>query len=138
MENAKILIADDDPDIRDSLRAILESRQYTVITAADREEGMEKIKTEEPDLLILDVMMTTWDDGFEMSRELKNDPQLKNIPILMLTGIKEETGIDFKSSAGDPAWCPVEGFLNKPVEPDILLAEVEKLLSKKAADERSF
>ena len=134
MANAKILIADDDQDIRDSLQALLESRQYTVVTAADRAEGMEKIKTEKPDLLILDVMMSTWQDGFEMSREIKKDPQLKNIPILMLTGIKKETGISFDSAAGDPDWCPVEGFLNKPVQPDILLTKVEKLLSEKAAD----
>ena len=134
MKNAKVLIADDDQDIRDSLQVSLESRQYTVVTAADKEEGMEKIKTEKPDLLILDVMMSTWQDGFDMSRELKNDPELKKIPILMLTGIKEETGISFDKTAGDPTWCPVEGFLNKPVEPDILLMEVEKLLSEKTAE----
>ena len=131
MENAKIIVVDDDQDIRDSLKAILESRQYTVITAADRKEGMEKIKAEKPDLIILDVMMTAWQDGFEMSRELKKDPEFKNMPILMLTGIKDKTGIDFKSAAGDPTWCPVDGFLEKPVDPNILLAEVEKLLSKK-------
>ena len=133
MENVKILIADDDQDIRDSLQAILEARQYNVVTAADKEEGMEKVKNEKPDLLILDVMMSTWQDGFEMSRELKNDPQFKDIPILMLTGIKEETGISFDETAGDPTWCPVEGFLNKPVEPTILIEEVERLLSEKAA-----
>ncbi|MFC1781466.1 PleD family two-component system response regulator [Planctomycetota bacterium] len=137
MENAKILIADDDQDIRDSLRVILENQKYTVVTAANREQGMEKIKTEKPDLLILDVMMSKWQDGFEMSRELKKDPQFKNIPILMLTGIKQKTGISFDKDAGDPTWCPVEGFLNKPVQPDILLAEVEKLLSEKAADKKS-
>jgi len=92
---------------------------------------MEKIKAEKPDLIILDVMMSTWQDGFEMSRELKKDPQFKDVPILMLTGIKDKTGMDFKSAAGDPAWCPVEAFLEKPVEPAILLAEVEKLLAKK-------
>ena len=132
MGKAKILIADDDQDIRESVQAILESRQYSVVTAADRVEGMEKIKTEKPDLAILDVMMSTWQDGFEMSRELKKDPQYKDMPILMLTGVKEQTGIDFKSTAGDPAWCPVDGFLDKPVELDILLAEVERLLSEKA------
>ena len=131
MEKAKILIADDDPDIRESLQAILESQQYTVITAADKEEGMEKIRAEKPDLAILDVMMSTWEDGFEMSRELKKDPQFKDMPILMLTGIKNETGIDFKSTAGDPTWCPVEAFLEKPVEPNILLGEIAKLLSEK-------
>ena len=123
MGNAKILIVDDDQDIRDSLQ---------VITAADKTEGMEKIKTEKPDLAILDVMMTTFEDGFEMSRELKKDPQFQNMPILMLTGVKNKTGIDFKSTAGDSTWCPVDGFLEKPVEPDVLVAEIEKLLSKKS------
>jgi DNA-binding response OmpR family regulator len=132
MKNAKIVVVDDDQDIRDSLQVILEGKQYTVITAANKEEGMKKIRTEKPDLAILDVMMSTWEDGFELSRELRKEPQFKNMPILMLTGVKEKTGIDFERTAGDPIWCPVDRFLHKPVNPDILLAEVEKLLSKEA------
>jgi DNA-binding response OmpR family regulator len=132
MGKAKILIADDDPDIRESLQAILESQQYTVVTAVDKTDGMEKINAEKPDLAILDVMMSTWEDGCKMSRELKKDPQFKDMPILMLTGIKNETGIDFKATAGDPTWCPVDAYLEKPIEPDILLAEVSKLLSGNA------
>ena len=131
MGTAKIVIADDDPDIRVSLQAILETQQYTVVTAVDKTDGLEKIRAEKPDLAILDVMMSTWEDGFEMSRELKKDLQFKDMPILMLTGIKNETGIDFKSTAGDPTWCPVDAYLEKPIEPDILLAEVSKLLSGK-------
>jgi len=132
MENAKIVIVDDDQDIRDTLQMILEGKQYTVITAADKKDGMEKIKSEKPDLIMLDVMMSSPFDGLDMSRELKKDSQLENTPILMLTGIKEQTGIPLKSTAGDPDWCPVDGFLYKPFEPETLLAEVEKLLSKKA------
>jgi CheY-like chemotaxis protein len=131
MEKTKILIADDDLDIRESLQAILESKEYTVVTAVDKTDGMEKIKAEKPDLAILDIMMSTWEDGFQMSRELKKDPQFKDMPIIMLTGIKSETGIDFKSTAGDPDWCPVDAYLEKPVEPDILLAEVAKQLPAK-------
>ena len=131
MGTAKIVIADDDPDIRVSLQAILETQQYTVVTAVDKTDGLEKIRAEKPDLAILDVMMSTWEDGFEMSRELKKDPQFKDMPILMLTGIKNETGIDFKSTAGDPKWNPADAYLEKPIEPDILLAEVAKLLSGK-------
>lgn len=129
MAKAKILVTDDDQDIRDSLQTILEAQDYTVVTAADRAEGMEKIRNEKPDLMILDVMMTAMDDGFEMARELKQDPELKSIPILMLTGIEGEIGMEFKSTAGDPKWNPVDGFLSKPVDPDTLLAEVAKLLS---------
>ena len=132
MENAKILIVDDDLDFTKALQTILESERYTVITAVDRIEGMEKIRSEKPDLVILDVMMSTWQDGFEMARELKKDAELKNIPILMLTGVKDKTGINFESTAGDPTWCPVDGFLDKPVESEILLAEVRKLLKKEA------
>ena len=87
MENAKIMIVDDDVDLTKALQITLESQQYTVSTAADRTEGMEKIKAEKPDLLILDVMMTTWQDGFEMARELKKDPELKDMLILMLTAV---------------------------------------------------
>jgi CheY-like chemotaxis protein len=131
MENAKILIVDDDLDFTKALQTTLESKQYTVVTAADGTEGMEKISTEKPDLLILDVMMSTWQDGFEMARELKKDTEFKDMPILMLTGVEERSGIEFKSTAGDPTWCPVDGFLDKPVESGILLAEIGRLLSKK-------
>ncbi len=130
MEGVKILIVDDDTDITDSLKAILEDQRFSVATAADRTEGMEKFKSESPDLVILDVMMETWQDGFEMAREIKSDPEFKEIPILMLTGVKDKSGIDFKSTAGDPAWLPVDGFLDKPVDAEVLVAEVEKLLAK--------
>ena len=128
MGTAKIVIADDDPDIRVSLQAILETQQYTVVTAVDKTDGLEKIRAEKPDLAILDVMMSTWEDGFEMSRELKKDPQFKDMPILMLTGIKNETGIDFKSTAGDPTWCPVDAYLEKPIDPDSLIEAVKRQL----------
>jgi len=132
MANAKIMIVDDDPDYIDVVKTILEREQYTVVTAGDKTEGMEKIRTEKPDLAILDVMMHAWQDGFEMSRQLKKDPQFKNMPVLILTAVENRTGIGFKSTAGDPVWLPVDVFLDKPVEPDVLLAEVKKLLSNKA------
>jgi len=131
MKNAKILIVDDDPDLTKALKATLESKDYIVITASNGTEGMDKINSYKPDLLILDVMMATWQDGFEMARELKKDPQFKKMPILMLTAIKGRTGIDFRSSAGDPNWLPVDSFLDKPVEPQVLLAEIKRLLSPK-------
>lgn len=131
MASTKIAIVDDDLDLTKALQATLESEQYTVVTAPDRAKGMEIIRSEKPDLAIVDVMMDTWQDGFEMARELKQDPELKDMPILMLTGVKDKSGINFKSTAGDPTWCPVDSFLDKPVESDILLAEIRELLSKK-------
>ena len=130
MSDAKIMVVDDDADIVSALQVILESKGYSVTTASNKDEGMEKIKTSKPDLAILDVMMTKWQDGFEMAREIKKDPNLKDVPVLMLTGVEGQTGLEFKSAAGDPEWMPVDGFLEKPVEPDVLLSEVAKLLAK--------
>ncbi|MHC5180173.1 MAG: response regulator transcription factor, partial [Planctomycetota bacterium] len=127
------LIVDDDEDICMAVQALLESRSYYVETAGTKEEAAEKFTRVKPDLAILDVMMASWQDGFELARELKKDPDLKNVPILMLTGVENKTGFEFKSSAGDEEWLPVEGFLDKPIEPDVLLAEVEKLLRKQGA-----
>jgi CheY-like chemotaxis protein len=132
MENAKIIVIDDDPDIRDSLQTILGGRNYNVVTAADRDEGMEKIRTENPDLIILDVVMSSWLDGLDMSKQLKKDPQFKVIPILMLTGVKEQTGFDFTPKEGGPEWCTVDSYIEKPVEPEVLLEEVKRLLAERA------
>jgi len=129
MAQGKILIIDDDPDITEAMMAVLQNRGYEVRTAQDSEEGMERLKQAKPDLIILDVMMRTSQEGFELSRELKNNAQYKDIPILMLTGVTQVTGLDFKAEAGDPAWLPVEEFLDKPVKPDVLLEKVEDLLS---------
>ena len=128
MNKQKILIVDDDIDLSGSLQVILERAGYEALTAASKREGMEKVRTQQPGLIILDVMMETWQDGFEMSRDLKGDPQLQDTPILMLTSIEELTGVEVKSSVGDPVWLPVDAFLDKPVAPDVLLATVQRLL----------
>jgi CheY-like chemotaxis protein len=129
MAKAKILIVDDDGDLVAAVKIVLEGSGYDVVTAFDREEGMAKLKDQKPDLVILDVMMTTWQDGFEMAREVKKEEQFKDIPILMLSGVGDKTGTDFKSESGDEEWLPVDVFLDKPVKSDVLLTAVEKLLS---------
>lgn len=126
----KILIIDDDPDISEAMRVVLENRKYEVDNALDSQEGMEKIKGNRPDLIILDVMMNTSQEGFMLSRDLKRSEEYKDIPILMLTAVKEKTGLDFKSEAGDEEWLPVEEFLDKPVKPDVLIEKVSELLKK--------
>ncbi len=130
MAQGKILIIDDDPDITEAMTVVLENRGYKVRSARDGSEGMEQMKKSKPDLIILDVMMRTSQEGFELSRELKNNAKYKDIPILMLTGVKDKTGLDFKSEAGDQSWLPVEEFLDKPVKPNVLLEKVENLLQK--------
>lgn len=132
MGKAKIVIIDDDQDIRDSVQVMLESQDYTVATAANKEAGLTTVKAEKPDLIVLDVMMDGFSDGFELAREIKAEADLKDTLILMMTAVTEKTGIEFKSSAGDPTWLPVDGYIDKPVEPDALLAEIGRLLDKRA------
>lgn len=133
MGQGRILIIDDDPDITEAMTVVLENKGYEVRSAQDGDEGMERLREIRPDLIILDVMMRTSQEGFELSRELKHDAQYKDIPILMLTAVKQKKGLDFKSAAGDEAWLPVEAFLDKPVKPDMLLDRVQDLLSGRKA-----
>ncbi len=130
MPQSRIVVVDDDPDIVEAVKVVLECNDFTVMTANNKEDGLALIRAEKPDLAVLDVMMTKWQDGFEMARELKKDSDFKDMPILMLTGVEDKTGLEFKSAAGDPDWLPVNGFLDKPVEPETLIAEVKKLLAK--------
>ena len=129
MANTKILIVDDDVDYTLSLKVILENQHYEVITAINSREGIEKAKLAKPDLVILDVMMDTTQEGFAMSRELRKEPGFKDLPILMLTSIDSVTGVGFKSAAGDKETIPVDMYIDKPVEPHVLLAEINNLLS---------
>lgn len=124
----KILIIDDDPDIVESLRIVLESRGHEVKDAASGREGIEKARGERPDLIILDIMMSKITEGFEVARELKRDRVCKDIPILMLTSLKEKTGFDFSHQAGDEEWLPVDDYVHKPISPDELLKKVDKLI----------
>ena len=129
--NEKILLVDDDPDILDALGMILEARGYQVITARDGVEGLANVKAENPELLILDLLMPKM-DGFAVCKELQ-DPRwskFKNIPILILTSVREEasrrryeleTGLELD----------VDDYIEKPVSPEVLLDRVEKLVGKK-------
>ena len=128
MSQARILIIDDDPDITESMKIVLENQGYVVSSAKDGEEGMEQIKEVLPNLIVLDVMMNSMREGFKVSREIKTNPAYKHVPILMVTAAKEKTGIDFKPAAGDEDWLPVEDFLDKPVKPEVLLDKVRTLL----------
>jgi len=124
----KILIVDDDPDLRDAIKTVLQNK-YEMMEAGARDEVFQVLSGFRPDLIILDVMMDTTSTGFELSRELRKDEQLKNVKILMLTSVDEVTNIDFKSAAGDAEWLPVNDYLTKPIEPKILVSKVEALLS---------
>jgi CheY-like chemotaxis protein len=91
METKKILIIDDDKDLVNATQTILESRNYNVVSAYNREEGLKAVINEKPNLIILDVQMDSKHAGFDLEKELKKDAVLSKIPILMQTGIEVMT-----------------------------------------------
>ena len=128
MALGRVLIVDDDPDITEAMKVVLENKGYEVSSATNSVIATEQLEKERPDLIILDVMMTTPQEGFGFSRWLHQKEKYKDIPVLMLSGVKDQTGIDFKSTAGDEAWLPVTAFLDKPVKPDVLVEQVTSLI----------
>ncbi|HUU51961.1 MAG TPA: response regulator [Candidatus Heimdallarchaeota archaeon] len=127
---AKILLVDDDQDFLEMHEAVLKNHGYDVLTASSGHEGLEKVRAEMPDVIILDLMMEKYDTGFSFSKEIKNDPLFKKIPILMVTAVAEATGYRF-SLKEDGYWMKTDDFLNKPVMPDVLIGKVEKLLAER-------
>ena len=132
MNAKKILLVDDDPDQRLSLRLPLEAVGYEVSEAASYAEGLEAVKTVKPDLLILDVMMDSMTSGFQFALTLHSpDPdteykEFTNLPIIMLTAIHSTTHLRF---GPDMDYLPVQEFIEKPIDPDILIKTVGKFLS---------
>jgi CheY-like chemotaxis protein len=128
---AKILMIDDDPDILTAIRIPLESVGHEFSEARSGSEGLEKIKEVNPDLIILDVMMESATEGFQLSLKLRDrspDSEYaayRDIPILMLTAIHTTTPLRFTP---DDDYLPVDAFLDKSADPDQLLAKVDELL----------
>lgn len=123
--NKRILVCDDDGDYVDIVSALLQNHGYEVDVAYNGEECLEKVNANPPDLIMLDVMMSTKSEGFNVSRELRNSEQTKSIPIIMVTSVNETVPFRFEP---DDTWLPVDKFLEKPAEPAKLLEEVRKKL----------
>ncbi len=133
---AKILVIDDDPDIITAVQMVLESGGHEVLSAANGKQGLERVKADAPDLIILDVMMETHTEGFELALKLHSpDPasewkSFRNIPILMLTAIHSTTPLRYEP---DIDYLPVELFVDKPIDPDDLLGKVNWILARQKA-----
>ena len=121
MNNKKIIVVDDEPDILKTMEIFLKCEGFDVITAVDGIEGLEKIKKETPDLVILDVMLPKL-DGYKVCRLLKFDRNYKNIPIVIFTARAQE--IDEKKAKEVKA----DAFITKPFQPDVFLAKIRELL----------
>ena len=124
-DKAKILIVDDDPDLIESAKIVLETK-YEVITASNGDEGVKKARDENPDLIILDVIMPV-KDGFSAAEQIKKDEKLSEIPVIMLTSYAERKGeTNIPTSKG--MMLEAEDYIEKPFKPEDLLKRVDDLL----------
>ena len=128
-KRAKILLVDDDPDFVEATKVVLESRPYEVITALSGEDGLKKAREEKPDLVLLDIIMPGV-DGFQVCQQLKKDPQLAEIPVIMITSFSERYMVT-SLGVSQGLSLEAEDFVDKPVAPAELLIRVEKWLKSK-------
>jgi len=127
-KKAKILLVDDDIDFVESTKTVLESKPYEVIVAFEGDEALRKAREEEPDLILLDIIMPV-KDGFTAAEQLKKDPQLSKIPTVMLTSFSARRG-ETAIPVSRGFTLDVEDYIEKPVSPEELLARVEEYLKK--------
>ncbi len=135
MDSKKILIVDDDPDYVNAVKMVLEKANYAVEATFSPQDGYRALEKGEFDLVILDCMMGRGAEGIIVARKLRKKKELGELPILMVTGIREQTGFFFVGDPRDETYLPVDGFLEKPVVPDVLLKEVMRLLQGRKANE---
>lgn len=121
MPSPKILMVDDDADLLEANRLYLEARGFEVRTAASAAEGLRALEGYEPDLITADLMMEHHDSGFGFCRKVKDRPQTAKTPVLMLTGVLRETGVDFsRRTREERAWIAADELIAKPVTPQQL------------------
>ena len=128
---ANILIVDDDLDIIDSLTMILESNGHQVSVKTDTDDLVESIRAASPDLIILDIIFPEDPNaGFAAARELHKNAEVKDIPVLLLSAVNQQSNMSFGFSEADISedFMPVQGFIEKPVEPSVLLSKVQELV----------
>ncbi len=127
-EPKRLLIIDDDPDFVAGIKAILVKAKYEVDVAYDPKDGFQALKSKPYDLLLLDVMMGRGAEGIMIARKLGKDATLRNLPVLIITGIREQISFLFPGQAVHPHFVPVDELVEKPVEPKLLLDKVAALL----------
>lgn len=136
MSRGKILTVDDDRDLVETLRIVLESGGYEMVAAYDAETGLEKVRSERPDLVLLDVMMPNATEGFHFVWKLRDleGEYFRTVPVIVLTAIHEKTELRFYPDSDDGTYrageyLPVQDFMDKPVDPNDLLEHLERVLA---------
>jgi CheY-like chemotaxis protein len=126
---SKILVIDDDLDFLYAVRLVLEGEGFEVNTAKTPEEGINKVLDTEPDLVVLDVMMPTGLEGFEVARALREKHNLRELPILILTAVHNVREVPYRF-APDEDYLPVDVFIDKPIKPEALVETIKEMLGE--------
>jgi len=122
----KILLVDDDIDLLEQNKILLENKGFTVITAENSEDGWKKFQQEKPDVAIIDLIMEEMDSGFVLCYKIKKSEHGKKIPVFILTSATYDTGFKFSASTPEEKeWIKCDGIINKPVVIEELLAKIE-------------
>jgi len=119
----RVLVIDDDNEFVEAMTNVLDAKGYVVDSAPNGKIGIAKAREQKPDIILLDVMMTTKSEGFDVARELHKDQKLKAVPVILITGVRKEMSLPFGFEP-DETWLPVKGVLEKPVKPEVLLKTV--------------
>lgn len=130
-DQKKILLVDDDLDLLEQNKLLLESKGYKVVSADNSKEGWELFKAEKPDAAVLDLIMEEHDSGFILSYKIKKDEHGKNIPVFVLTSATYVTGFKFSAAtAEEKEWIKCDGIINKPVVIDDLYLKLENYFTE--------
>jgi CheY-like chemotaxis protein len=123
---AKVLVVDDDPDFVKVTTKVLQKAGYEVVSASNGAKALKVMRQDTPDVVLLDIMMSYILDGLDVSREMAEDPALKDVPVIMVTSL---TGVQGSGMFPTDEYVPVDEWLSKPVDPETLLARVSGALS---------
>jgi two-component system alkaline phosphatase synthesis response regulator PhoP len=132
-DKKKLLIIDDDPDFVEGIKSILETGEYEVDAAYNPKDGFDALQSKHYDCLLLDIMMGRGAEGVMLARKMGSDPVLREIPVLIITGIREQIAYLFPGQAVHPHFVAVDELVEKPVEPGLLLEKVQGLIETAAA-----
>ena len=124
----KILVVDDDKDIQETLRIVLEKSGFEVASAFNPEDGLAAVQAQKPDLLVLDVLMPSDFEGFDVARKIREDLEMRELPIIMLTAVHDIKKVPYRFAPNEE-WLPVDYFFDKPVEPMVLVAKIREILN---------
>ncbi len=127
-DRIRVLLVDDDPDFIEANSIVLEAAGFEVLAASSGAEGLEMVMRENPDVVVLDVMMENTDEGFAVARRIRQRLQ-SEVPIIMLTSVGKVTGYDYRPGE-HPDFFPVEAYLEKPVPPTLLISRIREVLKK--------